>query len=141
MSIKEDLEKTLDLEPTSSNSEIMVVSNSNISIIEDLSDDDLFQKDFETARNNIYELIEEGKELLDGIKNLAKAGDTARSYEVAGEILTKLVQTQKDLVELHQRRKIVIVDENKNNPTGIINIEGNAIFSGTTADLHKALKG
>ena len=133
----EDLEKVLELEPVQSvpTKEIEVIDDTN----EKNEEDDL-NEDVDNARANMYELIEKGNNLLDKITELASLGDTARTYEVAGDIWQKLVQAQKDLIELHQRKASALGKDRSNKPSPSINIEGNAVFAGSTTQLMKKLE-
>lgn len=132
----EDLEEILELEP------VQKVDSKQIEVIDDSNEidaEDDLNKDLENARANMYDLMEKGNHLLTKITELAQLGDTARTYEVAGDIWQKLVQAQKDLIELHQRKAAASgKDKFKSSPS--INIEGNALFTGSTTQLMKKLE-
>lgn len=116
------------------------VTPSEVEIIDDrhiLESDDL-EKDFQSARTNMYDLIDAGRDLLDNSIRLAKMSDEARPYEVAGDILAKLIQAQKDLVEIHQRKTAATKDDGEKRSS--ISVQGNAIFAGSTTDLQKFLE-
>lgn len=136
----EDFEKIFDLEPVKEEIE----PKKDIQIIEDqesgATDEQEVQQDFDVAKQNILTLIDKGYDLLDNATTLAKASDQSRAYEVAADIFQKLVQTQKDLLELHQRKNLVLNKKEKKEEKSNINIEGNAIISGSTTDLLKLLE-
>ena len=43
--------------------------------------------DYDASRKNFYELVEKGKEAIEGIMVVAKETDQPRAYEVAGELI------------------------------------------------------
>ena len=52
-----------------------------------VEDDKDSTKDYEYTRGNLYSLIEKGQEALNGVLELAQESDSARAYEVAGQMI------------------------------------------------------
>ena len=50
-------------------------------------------KDYEYTRGNLYSLIEKGQEALNGVLELAQESDSARAYEVAGQMIKATADT------------------------------------------------
>lgn len=94
------------------------------------------ETDYDTARDNLRELVSKGSDALDGILELAQESEHPRAYEVVGQIIKTLADTNKDLIELHKSVKEV-KKETANGPKNVTN----ALFVGSTHDLQKLLKG
>ena len=46
--------------------------------------------DFDTGRENLYNMLKKGNDAIDGILALAKEGEHPRAYEVAGQLIKQL---------------------------------------------------
>ena len=90
--------------------------------------------DYEYTRDNLKSLIDKGTDALDGILELAKESDHPRAYEVVGQIIKTVSDTNKDLIELQKKMKALKETEGPKSVT-------NALFVGSTHDLQKLLKG
>lgn len=97
--------------------------------IEDHQDDD-----YQFARDNLKQLVEKGNVALDGVLELAAASDHPRVYEVVGQMIRSLGETNKDIIELQKDMKKLKDEE------GPSKVTQNAIFVGSTAELQKFLK-
>ena len=87
-------------------------------------------KDFEYAKDNIKMLISSGSEAIEEILKVAKAGDSPRAYEVVSQLLKTVADMNKDLLELHQRAKVV-----KKETVNVKNTTNNSIYVGSTSEL------
>jgi len=94
------------------------------------------RKDYEYTRGNLYSIIEKGQEALDGVLELAQESDSARAYEVAGQIIKSIGDTTDKLLDLQKKLKDLEEDNTKKGPTNVTN----ALFVGSTAELSKLLK-
>jgi len=92
-------------------------------------------EDYEYVRNNLQDIIAKGGSALDGILELAKDSDHPRAWEVFGQIMRQLSETNKDLIELQKDMKKIKDEE------GVKNVTQNAIFMGSTKELQKFLRG
>ena len=92
-------------------------------------------QDYDYVRNNLQDIIESGGEALNGILELAKESDHPRAWEVVGQIMRQLAETNKDLIELQKDMKKIRNEESAKTVTQ------NAIFMGSTAELQKFLRG
>ena len=59
--------------------------------------------DFETGRNNLYNLLDKGNEAIDGILELAKEGEHPRAYEVAGQLIKTVSEVSQNLLDLQDK--------------------------------------
>jgi predicted house-cleaning noncanonical NTP pyrophosphatase (MazG superfamily) len=92
------------------------------------------ETDFQYARENLYNLIERGQDGLDELLEIAKQSEHPRAFEVVGQLIGKLTDTNKELLNLHKTKKEVTTEKAPSSVT-------NALFVGSTADLQKMLKG
>tara|TARA_B100000287_G_scaffold331699_1_gene316612 strand:+ start:12545 stop:12982 length:438 start_codon:yes stop_codon:yes gene_type:complete len=95
------------------------------------------QKDYEYSRAQLYSLIEKGQEAVDGILEVAQESESARSYEVAGQLIKHVADTADKLMDLQKKVKDIEEVDTKTNTTNVTN---NSLFVGSTAELQKMLK-
>lgn len=93
-------------------------------------------KDFQKARENLKELVGLGFQAIDGVLKVASEGDSPRAYEVVAQMIKAVAETNKDLVELHQRMKSIKEDKYESKT---VNNTTNAIFLGSTKDLQELI--
>ena len=127
--VNEKLNDILDID--SSTGKIVTKSDPIVTEIATTTDDD-----YEYARNNLKGLIENGKEVMQNIIFVAKESESPRSYEVVGQLIKTLADTNKDLLELAKKSKEL--KQEKEPKSGETNIT-NALFVGSTAELQKLL--
>jgi hypothetical protein len=108
-------------------------------IIEEISSnrEDDIEEDYKSSRKNIYDLMNKGYKALDGILELAEDDESARTYEVAGQMLKTMSELNKDAIELQTR--LEELKQIESNTTK--NVTNNAVFIGSTAELQKLIKG
>lgn len=99
--------------------------------------EDSIDDDYLYARDNLKHFIEKGKEAMDEIIYLAKEVESPRAYEVVGQLIKTLSDTNKDLLDLSKKVKELKQKEEEKQPTHVTN----ALFVGSTAELQKLLKG
>ena len=92
-------------------------------------------KDYEYSRAQLYSLVEKGQEAVDGALDVAQQSDSARAYEVAGQLIKHVADTADKLIDLQKKMK-ELDDDGKQGPTNVTN----AMFVGSTTDLQKMLK-
>lgn len=100
------------------------------------TDGDMVDNDIEYARENLYNLIERGQDGLEELLEIAKQSEHPRAFEVVGQMIGKLTETNKELINLHKTKKDIKQEVN----SGPKNVT-NALFVGSTSDLQKLLKG
>ena len=88
--------------------------------------------DYETVRKNLRELVDAGKNALDGVMAVAQEGDSPRAYEVVAQMIKTLSETNRDLLDLHDKIKGIRKTENNTTNNHTTN---NAIYVGSTRDL------
>ena len=93
-------------------------------------------KDYEYSRAQLYSLVEKGQEAVDGALDVAQQSDSARAYEVAGQLIKHVADTADKLIDL--QKKMNDIDEVKDSKT--TNVTNNSLFVGSTSELQKMLK-
>ena len=93
-------------------------------------------KDYEYSRAQLYSLVEKGQEAVDGALDVAQQSDSARAYDVAGQLIKHVADTADKLIDLQKKMKDI--DEVKDSKT--TNVTNNSLFVGSTSDLQKMLK-
>jgi hypothetical protein len=88
--------------------------------------------DFEFVKGNLKELIENGKNAMDGILKVASATDSPRAYEVVSLMLKTLSDLNKDMMVMHEKNSNIKKEK-------ITNITNNSIYVGSTTDLQNLI--
>jgi len=98
------------------------------------NDDSGIETDFQYVRENLYNLIERGQDGLEEMLEIAKSSEHPRAMEVFGQLIGKLTDTNKELLNLHKTKKDISQET-----SGPKNVSNN-LFVGSTAELQKFLK-
>ena len=96
---------------------------------------DPINSDADFARNNIRELVTQGNQAVDELMLIARDGQHPRAFEVLSGLIKNLADMNKDLLEIHKRKKDLAPKSETNN----LSIE-KAVFVGSTAELMKMIK-
>ena len=102
--------------------------------LEDKNKEDV-DNDYKYSRDNYYNLIERGQDAIQGILDIANESQHPRAYEVAGNLIKQVADTVDKLQDLQGKLKNLKDVPNKTTA----NIK-QALFVGSSADLHKMLK-
>ena len=99
--------------------------------------DESIDADYEYARENLKLFIEQGKVAMENIIFLAKEGESPRAYEVVGQLIKTLSDTNKDLLDLGKKvKELKSKKDDTQQPTQHVT---NALFVGSTAELQKLI--
>jgi hypothetical protein len=93
--------------------------------------------DYTFARKNLRSILEKGSLALDKMIEVADLSQHPRSYEVVSTLINSLSASNKDLLELSEKKKRIEKAENKIDNNNVTN----NLFIGSTAELQKLLKG
>lgn len=97
--------------------------------------------DYDTARAIYHDVARHGIKALQTIEAIGEATSEPRSYEVMASLMRSLNETAKQLKELHAiGRPVSKVVDNKEGDKSEVNIDKAVFFSGTQAELLRALK-
>lgn len=86
------------------------------------------------ARQNLYELIETNARALQEMIDVASQSQHPRAFEVVSTLIKTMAETNKDLVDLAEKR---VPKQDREGPKEINN---NLVFQGSTKDLLELLK-
>jgi hypothetical protein len=98
------------------------------------NDKDQIDTDAKYVRQNLYDLLEKGHGAIDELLAVADQSQHPRAYEVLATMIKTMVETNRDLLDLHQKKKTLI--EKEKQPEGTVN---NNLFVGSTKDLLELL--
>lgn len=91
---------------------------------------------YEQTKTNLQDLIDQGKDAMDEILQIAKAGQHPRAFEVYGTLLKNVVDANKELLSIQKQMRDM---DKKTQPSGTTTID-KAIFVGSTSELSKLIK-
>ena len=131
--VEQRIEKHLELGEEPPKNEVQVL---NVPVT---NNDDNENNDFKYARENLYHIIERGRDAMDELLEIAKAEESPRAFEVFGQLLKNMTDSQEKLMELHQKKQKLKNDGERQEVTKAQNVT-NALFVGSTADLLKLVK-
>lgn len=137
MSGFDNIEKALGVQPSQPLSGEGVPQNAIVAKVDTvpLTDERLekdLKTDYQLVRDNLKELVDMGKNALDGVIQVAQEGDSPRAYEVVAQMIKTLSETNRELMDLHNRVKTIRkVDQSvTNNST-----TNQSIYVGSTKEL------
>lgn len=91
------------------------------------------KNDYDYARENLYNLVENGNVALEDLVELAKQSEHPRAYEVVGQLIKTLGDTTSQLTILHEKQMKL----NASKPEKVTN---NNLFVGSATDLLDLIK-
>lgn len=109
---------------------------SPISTIDSNLEEDLTDA-YEQTKTNLQDLIDQGKDAMEEILQIAKAGQHPRAFEVYGTLLKNVVDANKELLAVQKQMREM---NKQSQASGSTHID-NAIFVGSTSELNKLIKG
>lgn len=122
----EALDKVFNLSPT-------IMEDKSLPKKIEESSSDKKESDFDLARDTLRDLILKNNMVIDEIISIARSSETARPFEVAGQLLKTQSEIAKDLMDLHKQKKDIEKD------TNTIKQTNNIVFAGSTSDLMKLI--
>jgi|SRR6056300_713596 len=131
---KDIIGEVLDLEPLEKEDKQPILYNPQLDTKED---DQQIETDAEYVRGNLYDVITKGQGALDELLSVADQSQNPRAYEVVSGMLKTLLDANKDLLDMHEKKKKL---KSKEQPTEQGNVTNNNLFVGSTNDLLKMIK-
>jgi predicted house-cleaning noncanonical NTP pyrophosphatase (MazG superfamily) len=136
--VEQRIEKHLELVDEPQKSDVQIIDNvDSVPIV--INGDDTKENDFQYARENLYDIIEKGRDAMEELLEIAKAEESPRAFEVFGQLLKNMTDSQETLMDLHQKKQKLENAGERQEVTQAQNIT-NALFVGSTADLLKLVK-
>jgi hypothetical protein len=100
--------------------------------------DDSAKNDFEMARSNIHEVIQNGTYAIEKLSQIADQSQHPRAFEVLATLMKTMLDANKDLLDLQKKiREISSADAPTNEAAKQVT---NNLFVGSTADLQKVIE-
>jgi hypothetical protein len=127
-----NMEKLFDVTPVQQETKVLLPVVKPLEDIPDLKND--LNDAYQQTKDNLQDLIDQGKEAMEEILNIAKAGQHPRAFEVYGTLLKNVVDANKELLAV-QKQMRTMDGKQKDGDTKI----DKAIFVGSTAELNKLL--
>ena len=136
--VEQRIEKHLELVDEPQKNDVQIIDNVDSAPIV-INGDETKDNDFQYARENLYDIIEKGRDAMEELLEIAKAEESPRAFEVFGQLLKNMSDTQETLMDLHQKKQKLENAGDRQEVTQAQNIT-NALFVGSTADLLKLVK-
>jgi len=96
--------------------------------------------DYDSARNNLHKLLNQGQDALYHALEIAKQSEHPRAFEVVGNLMKQLADTNEQLLALSERKqKLDLPRQNADGPP-TKQVTNNAIFVGSTTELSNLIK-
>jgi len=132
---EKNMEEIFDIAPKPE-TPVVVKSETPVSILDSNLEEDLTDA-YEQTKTNLQDLIDQGKDAMEEILMIAKAGQHPRAFEVYGTLLKNVVDANKELLAVQKQMREM---NKQNQPSGATHID-KAIFVGSTSELNKLIKG
>lgn len=94
------------------------------------------EKDYDATRQNLIDLLQDGKDALNNLLILAKDSENARVYEVFGNLMKQIADINHQLLDLDLKKKELDQEETKPAQGATTNNIEKAVFVGSTKDLN-----
>ena len=133
-----NMEKLFDVVPVEPKEQPLVTTTEPASPVDSLELKQDLVDAYDQTKSNIQDLIDIGKDGLDEILQIAKAGQHPRAFEVFATLLKNVGDLNDKLMD--NQKKIRDVTGAKKESGGDTKID-KAIFVGSTAELNKLIKG
>ena len=95
-----------------------------------ISDNEQVDADLKYVRENLYDLISSGSTAIDQMMAIADQSQHPRAYEVLSNMIRQMVETNKDLLDMHEKKKKI--SDKKEEQSSTVN---NNLFVGSTKDV------
>jgi multidrug efflux pump subunit AcrB len=112
----------------------LITAGGDVILPETKSSNEVVDNDFDTARNNLHKLLNQGQDALFHALEIAKQSEHPRAFEVVGNLMKQLADTNEQLLKLSEKKQKLDnpVSAKGQDPKQVTN---NAIFVGSTSEL------
>jgi hypothetical protein len=114
------------------------ISSDPVKAIVAKAHDDSAKTDFEMARSNIHEVIQNGSYAIEKLAQIADSSQHPRAFEVLAKLMETMLQANKDLLDLQKQIRVISASDAPTNENA--KQITNNLFVGSTADLQKAIE-
>ena len=109
----------------------------DITKAQDIVKDSKLDNDFEYARGNLYQVIENGSNALSDLLQVAQQSQHPRAFEVVATLVRTLSDANIALMDLSKKKQNIETTANGGKNPSTVN---NTLFVGSTGDLQKLIK-
>jgi hypothetical protein len=132
---EKNMEEIFDISPKLE-TPVVLKKDTSVATLDSNLEEDLTDA-YEQTKTNLQDLIDQGKDAMEEILHIAKAGQHPRAFEVYGTLLKNVVDANKELLAVQKQMREM---NKQNQPSGATHID-KAIFVGSTSELNKLIKG
>jgi hypothetical protein len=115
----------------------LITSGGDVILPETKDQTEIVDNDFDTARNNLHKLLNQGQDALFHALEIAKQSEHPRAFEVVGNLMKQLADTNEQLLALSEKKQKLNAPAKGDQPKQVTN---NAIFVGSTSELGSLIK-
>lgn len=143
------LDDVFNIESTPVSTDMAVVDQKPATAIVPASDSvnfpttDELMLDYQKARKSLHNLIDQGEHVVSNMLQIAAQTESARGFEVAGNLIKTMSDVAKDLISLHKATNDAKKKTEDNEPKVVNNTkntQNNVVFTGSTTDLMDFIK-
>ena len=136
MKSDENLSKVFGVEPIREGE--VITSGGDVILPDSKGVEENVIKDYDSARNNLYKLLNQGQDALYSALEIAKQSEHPRAFEVLAKLMDSMVIANEKLLEL--QKEIKEIDKANAPHNEQAKSITNNLFVGSTAELQKVLK-
>lgn len=130
MSNNDPIGKALNLSP--------IDKTNPVKVMEAKAKDDSAMSDFNMARMNIHEILQNGSFAIEKLSQIADSSQHPRAFEVLATLMKTMLDANKDLLDIQKKiQDINAANEPHNDEAKQVT---NNLFVGSTAELQKVLQ-
>ena len=130
------LSKVFDVEPLKQGE---VASTGTEVVPENKKIEENIDYDYDVSRNNLHKLLNQGQDALYHALEIAKQSEHPRAFEVVGNLMKQLADTNEQLLKLSEKKQKMDAPKHvEQGPTKQVT-NNNAIFVGSTSELSKLI--
>jgi len=101
-----------------------------------MADDKRIKDDYEYSRDTYYEILENGKESMQLMIEVARESEHPRAFEVLSTMMKNMADVNDKLMDLNKKNK----DINQKEELKQLGNTTNNLFVGTTTDLQRLIQ-
>jgi hypothetical protein len=95
--------------------------------------------DYDISRNNLHKLLNQGQDALYHALEIAKQSEHPRAFEVVGNLMKQLADTNEQLLKLSEKKIKMDTPKQTDQGLGKQVTNNNAIFVGSTSELSQLI--
>jgi hypothetical protein len=137
MKSDENLSKIFGVEPIKQGE--VITANGDVVLPETKGMGENVERDYDTARNNLHKLLNQGQDALYHALEIAKQSEHPRAFEVVGNLMKQLADTNEQLLKLSEKKQKLDTPKTAEATPGKQVTNNNAIFVGSTSELSKLI--